>query len=42
LRKEMGRQAQAWATANFSREKFGSDLLQVFSEVLELPTSPAA
>jgi glycosyltransferase involved in cell wall biosynthesis len=42
LRKEMGRQAQVWATANFSREKFGSDLLQVFSEVLELPASSTA
>ncbi len=34
LRKEMGRRGQVWATANFTREKFGADLLQVFKEVV--------
>lgn len=34
LRKEMGRSGQAWAVENFSREKFGADLLRIFKEVV--------
>lgn len=34
LRKEMGRRGQAWAAENFRRDKFGADLLGVFTEVV--------
>lgn len=37
LRKEMGRSGQAWAAENFSRERFGVDLLRIFKEVV-VPT----
>ena len=34
LRLEMGRRGKAWAAENFTREKFGADLLRVFQEVV--------
>ena len=33
LRKEMGRRGEQWAAENFTREKFGADLLRVFNEI---------
>lgn len=42
LRNEIGAKAQAWATGNFSREKYAADLLEVFREVLQQqPVSPS-